>query len=115
MFNLIYDPPPDMQEVNMSTRISARSRNLSYGWATQPVRRANGGAAIAEPTAPTEQGGPATLRRQFAALERAQLGGAWYRGRVFVGGVPIRETIGDVLLALDLGEALDATFISDRD
>lgn len=111
MFDLIYDPPPP--EPGMVS-INTRSRNLSYGWTTRLARCVDGSTAVAEPAAPIEQGGPATLRRQYASLKRAQLGGAWYRGRVFVGGIPIRETVGDVLLALELGETLDVTPLSYR-
>lgn len=72
----------------METTISARSRNLGYGWSTTPDRDAPS-PSIVPPSAPNASGGLATVEREAQYHGRVCSGGVYSAARLFVGGRPI--------------------------
>lgn len=70
-----------------TTTISRRNRNLSLGWTTTPVRDPETGRLVIDtPGAPDEQGGPATLRKQYEHMRRVVGTDTYHRYDLFVGG-----------------------------
>lgn len=70
------------------TTISSRTRNLGYGWTTQPVQTPSG-LEIEPVEGPDVIGGLRTVEDERRSAGRVVSGGTYYRERLFIGKRPI--------------------------
>lgn len=82
-------------------KITRRSKNLGYGWTTEPVSGSST-PRIQDVKRPNVTGTLRAIEAEYRRRANITSGGVWYRDALYVGGRRVvNETVRNVLAELD--------------